>query len=183
MNLEAALKVPGWMWLDELAWLAEQAHRHQRILEIGSWRGRSARAMADNTTGLVTCVDGFFGSPKDTPNGMYPDMAETLRGKDPDWIFNEFMQNAGFLPNVRVFRAPSPGAAELLKDEKFDFIFIDAGHDYESVKADILAWRPLLSEGGLFSGHDYSLCEGVQRAVDELVPNVRFAAGSIWYES
>lgn len=181
-NIAAALKVPGWMWEYELQWLADQATKYNKIVEIGSWRGRSTRALADNTPGTVTAVDGFVGSPFDTPNGMWPDMKAQLAGKPEDWVYNEFMQNTGYLPNVRTFRMLSLDGAEHLKDEQFDMIFIDAGHDYEHVKQDILAWRPLLASGGCFSGHDYFPgCPGVMQAVDELVPNFKKGGGSIWY--
>ena len=65
-DITNALKVPGWMWQHELQWLADQATRYSKIVEIGSWRGRSTRALADNTPGTVTAVDGFVGSPFDT---------------------------------------------------------------------------------------------------------------------
>jgi len=38
---------------------------------------------------------------------------------------------------------------------KFDFVFLDGLHDYESVKADISYWFPLLKIGGVIGGDDY----------------------------
>ena len=47
-----------------------------------------------------------------------------------------------------------------------DFVFIDAAHDYESVKRDILAWLPKVR--GIIAGHDYPAYNGVVTAVDEI---------------
>lgn len=51
--------------------------------------------------------------------------------------------------------------------DKVDFVFIDAAHDYDSVKADIEAWLPKTT--GVIAGHDYvSTYPGVVQAVDEI---------------
>jgi hypothetical protein len=68
---------------------------------------------------------------------------------------------------------------------EINFVFIDAAHDYDSVKADILAWRPLVAKGGILSGHDYDWgYPGVVHAVRELIsqtPNQAAGGSSIWY--
>ena len=70
---------------------------------------------------------------------------------------------------------PSIIAAELFPDEYFDFIYIDADHNYDAVKSDLEAWWPKLKRGGLFCGHDYHMYgqinTDVKKAVDEFVGN------------
>lgn len=58
----------------------------------------------------------------------------------------------------------------------FDFIYLDARHDYDGIKEDLEAWWPLLKVGGLYSGHDFvedgmnkNGLFGVQKAVMEFV--------------
>ncbi len=48
--------------------------------------------------------------------------------------------------------------------------FIDAAHDYDSVKGDITAWLPKVRKGGILAGHDI-MHEPVERAVRELLPD------------
>jgi predicted O-methyltransferase YrrM len=49
-----------------------------------------------------------------------------------------------------------PTTYEQISSEKFDFIFIDAEHDYASVKRDFEIYSPLLNEGGILAFHDIS---------------------------
>lgn len=58
--------------------------------------------------------------------------------------------------------------AEFVADGSLDFIFIDAGHSYAAVAADIRAWAPKVKPGGWVGGHDYHPNHpGVIQAVDE----------------
>lgn len=60
-----------------------------------------------------------------------------------------------------------------LAGERFDFAFIDGDHTYDGVRADWLAWSPLVRSGGLVAFHDTwpngdRHEPGVVRWVDEL---------------
>jgi predicted O-methyltransferase YrrM len=37
----------------------------------------------------------------------------------------------------------------------FDFVYIDARHDYASALEDIRDWWPKVRRGGILAGHDY----------------------------
>jgi predicted O-methyltransferase YrrM len=189
MNLEKALNIQGFTSQAELEWLAKQAANRKIIVEVGSWKGRSTRAMSDNSSATIFAVDTWEGSDEERHK-------EELRGKPKDWLLRQFEENLkdkmifGLNPDkpepgIFLMVGESVGAAESMKHFPFrpDMIFIDAAHDFESVKADLKAWMPLLAEGGLLCGHDYDAGRpGVVKAVRELVPNVQMAeAGSIWY--
>ena len=66
-------------------------------------------------------------------------------------------------------------AAEIIKDETFDLVFIDADHSYGGVKEDIAAWMPKVKPGGWLGGHDYRNIDprfgGVDQAVNEAFPD------------
>ncbi len=78
----------------------------------------------------------------------------------------------------RLYRRESDYAAAFYPSEYFDFIFLDASHDYESVCVDILAWKAKLDPAGVLAGHDYNL-DGVRRAVSGLLGPVRIQ-GKCW---
>ncbi len=173
VDISKALKIEGWMHADELLWLAQQAETRNLIVEIGSWMGRSTRALADNCPGKVLAVDTWQGSDEDQHRAL-------LEGKPKDWLMLQFMNNLAGV-NVYAYRLASLAAAETFKDELFDMIFIDAGHTYDDVKADILAWGNLLAPGGLLCGHDYHFeAPGVVEAVNELLDGFK-VCNSIWY--
>lgn len=64
-----------------------------------------------------------------------------------------------------------------------DVVFIDANHAYESVKQDILTWKPKVRPGGILSGHNYGRprLPGVVQAVSELIPNHQLGQDEVWY--
>jgi hypothetical protein len=72
-----------------------------------------------------------------------------------------------------IWRMTSVEASGKVPDHSFDFVYIDARHDYESVKEDLHAWCAKVRPGGILAGHDYvdgDLPQGefyVKSAVDE----------------
>ena len=91
---------------------------------------------------------------------------------------------------VTYIRTNSIEASELFRDNDLDFVYIDADHSYQAVKADFKAYYPKVRPGGIISGHDYSLkFPGVKHFVDVLSRThmVYFTEGDEWkgdlYES
>jgi predicted O-methyltransferase YrrM len=179
MNIENALKIEGAMDPPELEWLAEQASKHKKIVEVGCWQGRSTMVLADNTEGVVWAIDHWDGS---------EEHKEMLKERSPDWLYNEFSKNLKkHLDACKVFpkRMVSVEMArrfgQVLSKPMFDMVFIDASHDYANVSADIMAWAPLVVPGGLLCGHDAGY-PPVARAVQELLGFGVKHAGVIWYK-
>ncbi len=180
MNIKRALETPGWMSETELGYLASLAQKSVAIAEIGSWRGRSTRAFCDHTLGTVISVDTWA---DDAYGAAFPGDAPDLC-LHRDWLWAEFRKNLSdhIGGNLTPWRMASVAGAKKARSSgfKFDLIFIDAGHNYEDVVADVNAWRPLLLPNGVLCGHDYVTHHAdVIMAVDQFVPVFR-VIDTIW---
>jgi hypothetical protein len=83
-------------------------------------------------------------------------------------VWNQFKQNTRISQHkLQILKGITWEMSEQVKDNSLDFVFIDAGHTYECVKKDILAWAPKLKKNGILCGHDINM-EGVHKAVFEL---------------
>jgi predicted O-methyltransferase YrrM len=174
------------MDIQELEWLAANAANRRAIVEIGSWKGRSTKAMGGATLGVVYAVDHYRGADAQNNAINYKEAME-LGPERFSEIFKRNLSDEIAAGHVVQVVSDSIGAVErvqaLLKGGRPDMVFIDGDHDYEAVKRDISTWRPLIASGGILSGHDYrtGANPGVVRAVDELVPGFKRVAESIWY--
>ena len=56
---------------------------------------------------------------------------------------------------IDFIKESSVEAAKQFNDDYFDYVYIDAGHEYEDVKSDIEAWYPKVTLGGMIAGHDF----------------------------
>lgn len=129
-----------------------------RWLELGSYAGEAgALILAHPQIASLHCVD------------HWPAAVEATR------------ERLKLDPRAIVFQSSTAEFAKTAAGP-YDVIYIDADHAYDSVKADIEAFAPLLSPGGFLAGHDYhDGFPGVVRAVDEFRgdrPLTRFADSS-----
>ena len=161
----------GWMTQLELDWLKQAAAQMGSVIEVGSWKGRSTKALLEGCKGTVTAVDHFEGSED------YGDATLTIAREEP--IYDIFMKNVGHFPNLKVLKMSSEMAAYGMNGDKADMIFIDSDHRYEQVKAEIERWMPKVKK--LICGHDYTDgWPGVKKAVEEKFDKFH-VAGSIWF--
>lgn len=141
--------------------IVQAAPSKAHFVEVGVWKGRSAAFLAveiinSGKTITLDLVDTWDGSTEHQP--LQED------------VFEVFKKNIEpVMPYVNIRRMDSLSAASTYAEKSLDFVFIDAAHDYENVKADILAWMPKVKPGGYLAGHDYPTWEGVTRAVNEII--------------
>jgi len=174
-NINRAITIDGWMTETELSFLAEVAQRAELTVEIGSYKGRSTRAICDNAKGKVIAID-----PWETD---LVDAGDNFIKKVDDIIFDEFKKNL----NDHI--ATEKLSIERMKFFDFepnghspDFIFIDGGHNYEEVVHDIVKSMQMIAKNSIIAGHDYSdAWPGVIKAVDELMGQVN-VVDSIWWK-
>lgn len=134
--------------------------------EIGVKEGRCISYLLDKFPQLrMYAVDPWI---------KQPGGAEDYLEWDFNAIYTEYL-NRTYINRDRIIELKdfSVNAAEKVPDDSLDFVFIDAQHDYESVRQDILTWLPKVMLGGIIAGHDYDAdpsrdFAGVIRAVDEI---------------
>ena len=75
-----------------------------------------------------------------------------------------------FKDNIEILKGNSNELLQNLKSNYFDYIFIDGGHAYETVKKDLINSKEKLSRNGVILCDDYDLGHtGVKKAVDEFI--------------
>lgn len=167
--IKEAEAIEGWMFRDELECLSLWASQMQSIVEVGSWKGRSTYALCKGTTGRVTAVDHFHGSDE-------PEHIEKLKLCGGSTL-EQFQANTKRCRNLSVVVKDSLEAAKELPD--CDMVFIDGGHSYEDVVADLKAWAPKARK--LICGHDIESPD-VARAVREVLEEVEHGQRSMWFK-
>jgi predicted O-methyltransferase YrrM len=170
--------VEGWMKESELAWLYETARSlppGSRVVEVGSWKGRSTVALCEgliaSTGSRLWAVDTFLGD---------PGVAHTVGDFDPEAVVAAFEANTADYETLTLLRAESARAAAAFEDGSLEWVFIDADHTYAAVVEDIRVWSPKLRPGGLISGHDFGLID-VTTAVTESFGRVSLGPGQVWF--
>lgn len=155
----------------EILWLGERALTSNVVIELGSFFGRSTRAMADNTPGVLYAVDTWDYHGRFVPEKL-----------DPKEVFH---RNLADLIGWKVIplNMSSKRAFESANLPKADLIFIDTDHSYNTTLWEVTAYKTQLTPTGLLCGHDYDDdFPGVIKAVNEVfgAENID-TCGSIWW--
>ena len=177
--------VDGWFYRNDTLFYKQIIDHFEsgHFVEIGSYKGRSSSFMGveialSGKDIKFDCIDTWLGSEEHQIDGSHPDL-DVINGS----LYDKFLQNIEPVKDyINPIRTDSLSACKLYDDNSLDFVFIDAAHDYESVKADVISWLPKIKLGGILSGHDYQI-EDVSRAVNEILyhQGVNVLNGSCWW--
>ena len=164
-NVEGYLSdVEGWALYLAARRCTQQAE-NPRVVEIGSYKGRStiaiASGLAESGRGSLVSIDPH----KPTGKASYAREHGTL---DTLAEFRANLSNAGVERYVTSIQATSGEARRTYDMQPIDMLFVDGSHDYEDVLADIDAWSPLLADGGVAAFND-PYGPGVNRALRERI--------------
>jgi predicted O-methyltransferase YrrM len=134
---------------DFLAWLIA-TKRPECYVEVGVYRGFSYFAACQTIKALdIECK--VFGVDTWEAGYCYTDSPEDVFGA----VSAHNDQNYEAFSSL--IRKASVEAAKGFKDRSIDILHIDAGHSYEEVRSDFMAWLPKMKKGGVVMFHDTSL--------------------------
>jgi hypothetical protein len=188
MSVSDAWKnIPGWSGDIECFYadLATKIPQGGTFVEVGVLFGRSLACMGDLRPDLdLWAVDLWQES------SALDCFAEVAAKYPTTWqgFLGLMAEHApDVLKRVHVIRAPSTSVTLPMAD----VVFIDANHEYEFVRDDIIHWSPGVKPGGWLCGHDYLAptaenpgYPGVIRAVDEKLGKPNMGPGdwtSCWW--
>jgi hypothetical protein len=149
-------------------------------VEVGVKEGKYSAAILDGWLGrLLISVDPW----REAPAEEYVDIANVPQQRQEAFLATTRERLAPFGERSDIWRMTGDEAAQRIPDGSLDFVYLDARHDYASVKSDLQVWFPKVAPGGVLAGHDYldgDLPEGdfgVRSAVDEFFAARGLAVG------
>lgn len=151
--------------LEELC--RELIGKNGMVVEIGCYMGESSSIIARYAEKLY-CIDRWKDGLLETGSVggsrfEYREMAK-VQGQ-----FDAALEGKS---NVIKIQGHSNDLADVLGNDLFDLVYIDALHSYEAVCNDIWRWWPKIKQGGYIGGHNFSVrWPGVTRAVREAFGN------------
>jgi Methyltransferase domain len=143
---------------------------NKTIVEVGVWHGKTTFALSAFTSNGEVGYEKLYAI--DTFQGSEEHQAE-LQGRSFEEEYRAFLKEKN-LNKVEVIKDFSTNACHKFEDESVDLVFIDASHDYENVKADILAWTPKIKKGGMIMFHDYPEPTDPNGGFEDLTKAVNF---------
>ena len=163
---DAIVDVDGWLTPAQARrlWDAARAVRAPaRIVEIGSFRGRSTIVLARGAAAgvEVVAIDPHAG----TDRGPRQITGPAAEGQADHRAFIANLRRGAVEDRVRHVREFSQRAAALESvDGPVDLLYVDGAHGYRAAQADIESWGGRVAEGGTMLVHDAFSSVGVTLA-------------------
>ena len=164
----------------------------KNFLEIGIFHGVTSRNICELLHNLhgdyfkFTGVDLFSNDneiPEDEyiPKTKFSNPLKTIYYRyiarlDPYSLQSVLKLLKKFENNVNVIKGNSNQVLKEINLDKIDYVFLDGGHKYETVKNDLENLTQVINNNGIILCDDYDLsyAPGVKKAIDEYVFNKNF---------
>lgn len=182
----SARDIPGWNG-DITPWARKIARRIPvggTYLEVGVLFGGSLATMGELRPDIrLIAVDPWIATPEWCADDRF---SKTVASHGGDLFLTFLHQMMTHAPDVLRRTSVVRGTAKTIAlNTEVDLLFIDGAHDLDNVRADLVAFAPLVVPGGIIAGHDYNEDPGadVNVAVNGFfgrAPNVE--ASVWWYE-
>ena len=171
----------GEHFLNEIAF-----KRPKNFLEIGVFHGVTAR----NVCELLQSIHGsdfkyigldLFGESAENANEVIPNTKfnnplkriyfKYILRQDPYSVEAVTYLLKKFEKNIHLIKGNSNLLLKKMDMSQIDYVFLDGGHAYETVKNDLRYSKPVLDNNGTILCDDYNLSQapGVKQAIDEFV--------------
>ena len=141
--------------------------------ELGVFKGDTYLRLLNACPDLVLIGVDLWAEQPDTPG------QEDKIGRDFDGFLENIYRKAPLFRSI-IIRDWTVKAAERVPDGCLDFVFVDADHSSQAVRADILAWQPKLKPTGAMLGHDINW-DSVRSVVKELYPDYTSHTDNCWH--
>lgn len=123
----------------------------QRGIEIGVQTGLNSYMLLEFCPNIekIVGIDPYL---------SYKDWDKVVPQSDQDHAFKVFSENWQHMKNrFELVKQGSNDAAKLLKDDSYDFIFVDGDHCLRQVLNDLDNYVPKVKNGGIIAGHDIGI--------------------------
>lgn len=154
----------NWFGYEDLySYVVNRFETGSHFVEVGVWKGMSSCFMAVEIINSgknikFDCVDTW----------EFVESSKEINKDQFNNLFEIFKKNIDPVKNIiGVIKSLSWEGSKNYEDNSLDFVFIDAGHDYESVTKDLKSWYPKIKNKGIIAGHDYHYDCGVYPAVND----------------
>jgi len=139
------IEIPNVSRLDLVRWIRELDYKTG--VEVGVAQGEFSKLIVVGNEQIQ-----LYGVDPWEPYKGYKDY---IKQESFNELYNEAQHRLQYFKRFHFVRKYSMDAAKDFEDNSLDFVYIDANHEYEYVKQDIIEWTKKVRSGGIVSGHDY----------------------------